>query len=159
MPLSNVHVGGATALQAVLLGHGAAVALCVVTMLCWGSWANTQKLAGQSWPFQLFYWDYAVGVLLFALMLAFTAGSVGSAGRPFLADLAQAESGPLWSAILGGIGSPVGAVVAGLILGVAQEVSTPFVGLTYKIALAFVIMLAVLLIRPRGLFGRVESVR
>lgn len=63
------------------------------------------------------------------------------------------------AAILGGIGSPVGAVVAGLILGVAQEVSTPFVGFTYKIALAFVIMLAVLLIRPRGLFGRVESVR
>ena len=63
------------------------------------------------------------------------------------------------AAILGGIGSPVGAVVAGLILGIAQEVSTPFVGFTYKIALAFVIMLAVLLIRPRGLFGRVESVR
>jgi neutral amino acid transport system permease protein len=63
------------------------------------------------------------------------------------------------AAILGGIGSPVGAVVAGLILGVAQEVSTPFVGFTYKIALAFVIMLAVLLMRPRGLFGRLEGVR
>ncbi|WP_114948369.1 branched-chain amino acid ABC transporter permease [Microvirga calopogonii] len=63
------------------------------------------------------------------------------------------------AAILGGIGSPVGAVVAGLILGVVQEVSTPFVGFTYKIALAFVIMLAVLLIRPRGLFGQVEGAR
>jgi neutral amino acid transport system permease protein len=63
------------------------------------------------------------------------------------------------AAILGGIGSPVGAVVAGLILGVVQEVSTPFVGFTYKIALAFVIMLAVLLMRPRGLFGRLEGVR
>jgi branched-chain amino acid transport system permease protein len=63
------------------------------------------------------------------------------------------------AAILGGIGSPIGAVVAGLLLGVAQEVSTPFVGFTYKIALAFIIMLAVLLVRPRGLFGRLESVR
>ncbi len=63
------------------------------------------------------------------------------------------------AAILGGIGSPVGAVVAGLVLGVAQEVSTPFVGFTYKIALAFAVMLAVLLVRPRGLFGRVEGVR
>lgn len=67
---------------------------------------------------------------------------------------------PVFAAtILGGIGSPVGAVVAGLVLGVAQEVSTPFVGFTYKIALSFVVLLAVLLVRPRGLFGRIEGVR
>jgi branched-chain amino acid transport system permease protein len=63
------------------------------------------------------------------------------------------------AAILGGIGSPVGAVLAGLLLGAAQEVSTPFVGFTYKIALSFVVMLAVLLVRPRGLFGRLEGTR
>ncbi|MBP0465395.1 branched-chain amino acid ABC transporter permease [Roseomonas sp. PWR1] len=63
------------------------------------------------------------------------------------------------AAILGGIGSPVGAVAAGLLLGIAQEVSTPYVGFTYKIALSFAVMLAVLLLRPRGLFGRVEGVR
>lgn len=63
------------------------------------------------------------------------------------------------AAILGGVGSPVGAVVAGLLLGVAQEMSTPFVGFTYKIALAFFVILFVLLVRPRGLFGRVEGVR
>ena len=54
-----------------------AVVLCVVTMLCWGSWANTQKLASKEWRFQWFYWDYAIGVLLFAIGLAFTAGSKG----------------------------------------------------------------------------------
>ncbi|WP_198374891.1 branched-chain amino acid ABC transporter permease [Neoroseomonas rubea] len=63
------------------------------------------------------------------------------------------------AAILGGIGSPVGAVAAGLLLGIAQEISTPYVGFTYKIALSFAVMLAVLLFRPRGLFGRVEGVR
>ena len=63
------------------------------------------------------------------------------------------------AAIFGGIGSPVGAIVAGLLLGVVQEVATPFVGFTYKVALAFAVMLAVLLVRPRGLFGRVEGVR
>jgi neutral amino acid transport system permease protein len=63
------------------------------------------------------------------------------------------------AAILGGIGNPAGAVAAGLILGIAQEMATPVVGFTYKIALAFVVMLAVLLVRPRGLFGRVEGVR
>lgn len=63
------------------------------------------------------------------------------------------------AAILGGIGSPLGAVLAGLILGVAQEVATEFVGFTYKIALSFAVMLGVLLWRPRGLLGRVEAVR
>jgi neutral amino acid transport system permease protein len=61
--------------------------------------------------------------------------------------------------ILGGIGSPVGAIVAGLLLGVVQEVSTPFVGFTYKIALSFIVILFVLLVRPRGLFGRIEGIR
>lgn len=63
------------------------------------------------------------------------------------------------AAVLGGIGSPVGAVVAGLLLGVVQEVSTPFVGFTYKIVISFAVLLAVLLFRPRGLFGRIEGAR
>lgn len=63
------------------------------------------------------------------------------------------------AAIFGGIGSPAGALFAGLILGVVQEMSTPFVGFTYKIALSFAIMLVVLLRRPTGLLGRIEGVR
>ena len=54
---------------------GVAIAFCVLTMLGWGSWANTQKLAGKSkWPFQLFYWDYAIGVFLFAHLFSFALG-------------------------------------------------------------------------------------
>jgi glucose uptake protein len=83
--------------------YALAVALCVVTMLCWGSWANTQKLASKEWRFQLFYWDYSLGVLLLALVLAFTAGSTGDAGRGFLADLGQAESRNLGLAFFGGV--------------------------------------------------------
>ncbi|WP_441986422.1 branched-chain amino acid ABC transporter permease [Microvirga sp. 2YAF29] len=63
------------------------------------------------------------------------------------------------AAIFGGIGSPIGAVLAGLLIGVAQELSTPFVGFTYKIALSFIVMLVVLLVRPQGLFGKVEGAR
>jgi glucose uptake protein len=80
-----------------------AVAMCVITMLCWGSWANTQKLASKEWRFQLFYWDYAIGVLLLSLILAFTMGSTGTGGRGFLADLQQADGKWLGSAFLGGV--------------------------------------------------------
>ena len=37
-----------------------AIFFCFVTMLCWGSWGNTQKLAAKTWRYELFYWDYAV---------------------------------------------------------------------------------------------------
>jgi glucose uptake protein len=80
-----------------------AVAMCVLTMLCWGSWANTQKLASKEWRFQLFYWDYAIGVVLLSVVLAFTMGSMGVNGRGFLADLRQAEGRWLGSAFLGGV--------------------------------------------------------
>lgn len=83
--------------------YALAVALCLVTMLCWGSWANTQKLAGKTWRFELFYWDYVLGVLLAALLFAFSLGSTGAAGRLFLDDLRQATPGVLGSAFLGGI--------------------------------------------------------
>jgi len=83
--------------------YSLAVLLCVITMLCWGSWANTQKLSGQSWPFQLFYWDYAIGVLVLALVFAFTLGSHGPGGRGFLQDLGQADLPWLKSAFLGGV--------------------------------------------------------
>lgn len=80
-----------------------AVFFCIITMLAWGSWANTQKLASPDWRFELFYWDYVFGIVVFSLLLALTAGSSGDAGRPFLEDLAQASSENLGSAFLGGI--------------------------------------------------------
>ena len=80
-----------------------AMLMCIITMFCWGSWANTQKLASKEWRFQLFYWDYAIGVLLLSLLLAFTMGSTGSGGRGFLADLQQAENQWLVSAFIGGV--------------------------------------------------------
>ncbi len=87
----------------VVTSYPVAVALCFITMLCWGSWANTQKLASKEWRFQLFYWDYAIGVLLLALILAFTLGSSGGGGRGFLADLSQARGHWLGSAFMGGV--------------------------------------------------------
>lgn len=79
-----------------------AVVLCVLTMICWGSWANTQKLAARSWRFELFYWDFVTGLVLTSLIAALTLGSLGNTGRPFLADLAQADLSSIGWALLGG---------------------------------------------------------
>ncbi|MGD8375689.1 MAG: multidrug DMT transporter permease [Acidobacteriota bacterium] len=86
----------------ILDSYAVAVVFCVVTMLCWGSWANTQKMVSGTWRFELYYWDYALGVLLLSLIFAFTLGSMGEQGRGFLDDLAQATPVNLGSAFLGG---------------------------------------------------------
>lgn len=80
-----------------------AVILCVITMLCWGSWANTQKLAQKSWRFELFYWDYVIGIILMSLIFSFSMGSTGELGRGFLEDVSQAEMSNIGNALLGGI--------------------------------------------------------
>lgn len=80
-----------------------AVILCVVTMLCWGSWGNTQKLAAKSWRYELFYWDYVIGIFLFSIIMGLTLGSHGTAGRPFVEDLMQVSESNALSALCGGV--------------------------------------------------------
>lgn len=87
----------------VVQDYSLAIIFCVITMLCWGSWGNTQKLAGKTWRYELFYWDYVIGVLVLSLIFAFTLGSMGSNGRGFINDLAQADWKNIGSAFLGGI--------------------------------------------------------
>lgn len=53
-----------------------ALLLTILTMICWGSWANTMKLCGKKWRFELFYFDYAIGVFLAALVAGVTFGSM-----------------------------------------------------------------------------------
>ncbi len=83
--------------------YSIAVVFTIFTMLCWGSWANTQKIAAKSWRFELFYWDYVIGIVLLALISAFTLGSIGDGGRAFLTDLKQADLANVGNAFLGGI--------------------------------------------------------
>ncbi len=80
-----------------------AVILLFVTMICWGSWANTQKLVTKGWSFQLFYWDYTIGVVLMALLFALSMGSFGMEGRSFLIDISQGSYESMSSAFLGGV--------------------------------------------------------
>jgi glucose uptake protein len=79
-----------------------AVLLCTLAMICWGSWQNTQNLIGKGWRFELFYWDYSIGIVVFALIMAFSFGSFGNQGRSFLSDLAQADTKNLLSSAIGG---------------------------------------------------------
>src|ERR1700710_2468768 len=87
----------------IIQSYSIAIVFCIITMLCWGSWANTQKLASKNWRFELFYWDYVIGILLFSILSAFTLGSNGVLGRGFLADLKQADQSNILSALIGGI--------------------------------------------------------
>lgn len=80
-----------------------AVFFCFITMLCWGSWANTQKLAPGGWSLPLFYWDYVFGIVLLSLVFSFTLGSFGDEGRGFLADMAQGSLRSYATAFAGGV--------------------------------------------------------
>ena len=80
-----------------------AVALCVVTMLCWGSWGNTQKLAGKTWRFELFYWDYVLGLVAFSILAGFTLGSSGGGAWSFAQNLGTISAATWVWPLLGGI--------------------------------------------------------
>ncbi len=75
--------------------------MMLTSTVCWGSWANTAKLT-KGYRFELFYWDYAIGIVLVSVIFAFTLGSTGSSGEGFLANLAAADRSNIVSAMIGG---------------------------------------------------------
>src|SRR6267154_2125809 len=77
------------------------LSMMIVSMLCWGSWANTMKLC-PGYRFQLFYWDYVLGLLAGTLLLGATLGSAGTVGLPFLADIQNASHTSIAYEIAGG---------------------------------------------------------
>ncbi|MGA3031813.1 MAG: GRP family sugar transporter [Terracidiphilus sp.] len=136
----------------------AALSLTILTMLCWGSWANTLKLCPK-YRFQLFYWDYVIGMVLGAVFWGFTAGSRGHEGLPFLTDLKQTATGPMFNAIVGGAIFSV----ANLLLVAAIDVAGLAVAFPVGIGLALVIgAVSNYVIKPVGnpllLFGGVALV-
>lgn len=106
----------------------------IVSMFCWGSWANTMKLC-PGYRFQLFYWDYVLGLIAGALFWGFTLGSLGHLGRPFLADLFHADGSHILFALIGG------AIfnVANLLLVAAIEIAGLAVAFPLGIGLALVV--------------------
>ena len=138
--------------------YEAALLFMIGSMLCWGSWANAMKLC-PGYRFQLFYWDYLVGLLVGVILLGLSLGSVGSVGTPFLADLLHAPH----DAIAYAVASGVVFNVANLLLVAAIEVAGMAVAFPVGIGLALVIgALSSYLLAPQGnpllLFGGIVLV-
>src|ERR1051326_3059024 len=130
----------------------------ITSMMCWGSWANTMKLT-PGWAFQLFYWDYVIGIILGSLFWGLTLGSSGQSGTSFLADIRQADATHMVYALLGG------AVfnVANLLLVAAIDIAGLAVAFPVGIGLALVVgVLLNYALAPKGnvllLFGGVALV-
>jgi glucose uptake protein len=105
-------------------------------MIGWGSWANTQKLAGRTaWPFELYYWDYAIGLLLFSILFMFTAGSTGATGMAAAENIRLASSGPIVDALVSGLLFNV----ANILLVVSIDIAGMSIAFPVGIGLALII--------------------
>jgi glucose uptake protein len=125
-----------------------AVIFLIFSMICWGSWANTQKMGAKNWRFELFYFDFVWGLLLTAVIAAFTLGSFGSDGRSFLVDIAQADTSSITYALAGGIVWNLGT----LLLVAAMAIAGMSVGFPIGGGLAWVLGILVnfLIAGPQG---------
>ncbi|HZK97223.1 MAG TPA: GRP family sugar transporter [Prolixibacteraceae bacterium] len=80
-----------------------AIVFSILSMLCWGSWVNSQKIAAKSWRFELFYWDYNLGLLLTAAIFAFTLGNLSNSSGGFTENITGASLSNIGSCLLGGL--------------------------------------------------------
>ena len=114
--------------------YAIALSFMVISMLCWGSWANTIKLCPQ-FRFQLFYWDYVIGLILGTLIWGFTLGSLGLTGLPFLQDVSRSDLHHIGLALIGGVIFNV----ANLLLVAAIEIAGLAVAFPVGIGVALVV--------------------
>jgi glucose uptake protein len=130
----------------------------IISMICWGSWANTVKLC-PGYRFQLFYWDYVIGLIAATVAWGLTLGSVGTTGPPFLHSVGTTSAHAAWLAIAGGIVFNV----ANLLLVAAIELAGLAVAFPVGIGLALVVgAVSSYVLSPKGnpvlLFGGVALV-
>jgi glucose uptake protein len=135
--------------------YAIAVVFMIGSMLCWGSWANTQKLT-PGWPFQLFYWDYVIGIMVGSLFWGLTLGSINGGSSSFLNNIRQTDSAHIVYALLGGVVFNV----ANLLLVAAIDIAGLAVAFPIGIGLALVVgVLLNYVVSPQGnpllLFGGV----
>ncbi len=130
------------------LPHSFALALLmtITSTVCWGSWANTYKGA-RNFRFELFYWDYAVGIFAISLLLAFTLGSLHAGATSFLANVESSDGGNIASAVVAGIIFNL----ANLLLVAGIEIAGLAVAFPVSIGIALVVGVVLsYILQPRG---------
>jgi glucose uptake protein len=123
-----------------------ALLMMITSAICWGSWANTYK-GVKNYRFELFYWDYAVGIFLISLVLAFTMGSTGHDSSSFLSNVHSADGKNMLSTMVGG------AIfnLANLLLVAAIDMAGLAVALPVSIGIALVVgTLLNYILQPKG---------
>ncbi len=123
-----------------------AMVMMVASAICWGSWANTYK-GVKNYRFELFYWDYAVGIFLISLILALTMGSHANDPVSFLSNVHTADTSNFWFAML-----------AGVIFNLANLLLVAGIDMA-GLAIAFPVAIGIALVVGRGadLFARTEG--
>ena len=132
-----------------------ALLMMITSAVCWGSWANTYK-GVKGYRFELFYWDYAVGIFLISLVLAFTMGSTGNDASSFLNNVHAADTSNIVNALIGGALFNL----ANLLLVAAIDMAGLAVAFPISIGIALVVGTVLsYALQPRGmpLFWRLAS--
>jgi len=128
--------------------HTLAIALMmmITSAVCWGSWANTFK-GVKNYRFELFYWDYAVGIFLISLVLALTMGSTGNDANSFLNNVHSADNANIISTMVGG------AIfnLANLLLVAAIDMAGLAIAFPVSIGIALVVgVVSSYILQPKG---------
>ena len=123
-----------------------ALLMMITSAICWGSWANTYK-GVKNYRFELFYWDYAIGIFLISLVLALTMGSSGHDASSFLSNVHSADTSNIVSTLVGG------AIfnLANLLLVAAIDMAGLAIAFPVSIGIALVVgVISSYVLQPRG---------
>jgi glucose uptake protein len=123
-----------------------ALLMMITSAICWGSWANTYK-GVKNYRFELFYWDYAIGIFLISLVLALTLGSTRNDSFSFLNNVRSADnSNIVWTMVGGAIFN-----LANLLLVAAIDMAGLAVALPVSIGIALVVGVVLnYILQPKG---------
>ena len=125
---------------------GIALMMMITSAICWGSWANTYK-GVKNYRFELFYWDYAVGIFLVSLAFALTMGSTGHDASSFWNNVHSADNANIVSTMVGG------AIfnLANLLLVAAIDMAGLAIAFPVSIGIALVVgVVSSFILQPKG---------
>ena len=126
-----------------------ALIMMVASAVCWGSWANTYK-GVKNYRFELFYWDYAVGIFLISLILAFTMGSTANDPSSFLNNVHRADNSNIVSTMFAGVIFNL----ANLLLVAAIDMAGLAIAFPVSIGIALVVgVVSSYILQPKGHAG------